>query len=343
MNMRPRFSEDSSTPLYIQFADYVKYCVRNGVFPPDKPLPSINAMKIQMGMSRETIVKGYAYLCKENVLVPHQGMGYFVKPGFLTGRRSVIIFLDKMSQHQQNILDGFIERVNEKVDITIRMHYQNPQWLAEEIDKSQNRYDYYLLFPHFAQDDVTQATVNVLVDKLPAEKLIVLDRLLNTAPAMSGASYQSIEEDIPEALACVMDDVRKYRKIRCLSLSVSLYGNLVADVLNRFGSEHDVEVEILKDIPDYIEKGDLFFVTGSRLDKNLSRLLRDMTKSGYKIGDEVGLICYNDFPLNEFILGGLTSLSTDFVEMGRTAGDMVLSGNLSKVHSPCSLIRRNTF
>ena len=207
MNMRPRFSEDSSTPLYIQFADYVKDCVRNGVFPPDKPLPSINAMKIQMGISRETIVKGYAYLCKENVLVPHQGMGYFVKPGFLTGRRSVIIFLDKMSQHLQNILDGFIERVNEKVDITIRMHYQNPQWLAEEIDKSQNRYDYYLLFPHFAQDDVTQATVNVLVDKLPAEKLIVLDRLLNTAPAKSGASYQSIEEDIPEALAWVMDDV----------------------------------------------------------------------------------------------------------------------------------------
>lgn len=68
-----------------------------------------------------------------------------------------------------------------------------------------------------------------------------------------------------------------------------------------------------------------------------------MISSGCEIGDEVGLICYNDFPLNEFILGGLTSLSTDFVEMGRTAGEMVLSGNLSKVHGPCSLIRRKTF
>ena len=343
MNIKPQFSEDSSTPLYIQFADYVKDAIRNGVFSPDKPLPSINAMKIQMDISRETIVKGYAYLCKENVLVPHQGMGYFVKPSFLTGSRSVIIFLDKMSQHQQNILDGFIEKVNEKVDITIRMHYQNPKWLAEEIDKSQNRYDYYLLFPHFAQDAETKATVASLIDRLPAEKLIILDRLPDSLSAVSGASYQSIEKDIPTALKGVMDDVRKYKRIRSLSLSVSLYGNLVADVLTKFGVENDVEVEVLKDIPSEIKKGDLFFVTGSRLDKNLSRLLKIMISSGCEIGDEVGLICYNDFPLNEFILGGLTSLSTDFVEMGRTAGEMVLSGNLSKVHGPCSLIRRNTF
>ena len=229
------------------------------------------------------------------------------------------------------------------MDVTIRMHYQNPKWLAEEIDKSQNRYDYYLLFPHFAQDDETRTVVASLIDKLPAEKLIVLDRLLDIVPGGAGASYQSIEEDVPAALVSVMDDVRKYRRIRCLSLSVSLYGSLVADVLAKFGKDHDVEVEILKDIPGRIEKGDLFFVTGSRLDKNLSQLLRAMTQSGCRIGDEVGLICYNDFPLNEFILGGLTSLSTDFVEMGRTAGDMVLSGNLSKVHCPCSLIRRNTF
>ena len=338
-----KFTENSSTPLYRQFAEYVKDRIRRGKFIPEKALPSINAMKISTGISRETIVKGYAWLCQEGVLVPQHGMGYFIKPSFLSGRSSVIIFLDKMSQHQQNILDGFIETVGEKVDITIRMHYQNPRWLEEEVNKAAGVFDWYLIFPHFAQDEETRKTVEAIIRKLPAEKLIILDHLPETAPAASGASFQSIENDVPGALEKVIDDIRKYEKLRYLPLSFSLCGDLVANVLKKFSDSKGINVEILKDIPEEVKKGELFFVSGSRLDKNLSKLLKAITGSGWRVGEEIGLICYNDFPLNEYILGGLTTLTTDFVEMGRVAGEMILSGKLSKEHISCSLIRRNTF
>ena len=81
----------------------------------------------------------------------------------------------------------------------------------------------------------------------------------------------------------------------------------------------------------------------SRLDRRLSELIKGITASGFTIGKEVGLICYNDFPLNEFILGGLTTLSADFSQMGRNAARMILDGNVSRIHCPCSLIRRSTF
>ena len=141
----------------------------------------------------------------------------------------------------------------------------------------------------------------------------------------------------------VIADIRSFSRLRYISLSVSLYGKMVAETIRLFGKKNQVPVEILDDIPETLERGDLFFVSGSRLDRRLSELLKRITASGLSPGKEVGLICYNDFPLNEFIFGGLTTLSVDFREMGRVAGEMVLSGSLSKVQCHASLIRRRTF
>ena len=61
------------------------------------------------------------------------------------------------------------------------------------------------------------------------------------------------------------------------------------------------------------------------------------------IGDEISVISYNDASINEIILDGLTSVSTDFRQMGETAADMIQTRNLSKVKCDFRLIRRSTF
>lgn len=122
-----------------------------------------------------------------------------------------------------------------------------------------------------------------------------------------------------------------------------LYGDIVAQVIRGFGQRSGVPVEILSALPEKVDKGDLFFVSGSRLDRKMSILLKAIAASGLIPGKEVGLICYNDFPLNEFIFGGLTTLSVDFDEMGRIAGEMILSGTLSRIQCKATLTRRNTF
>ena len=47
--------------------------------------------------------------------------------------------------------------------------------------------------------------------------------------------------------------------------------------------------------------------------------------------------------LNEVVLGGLTTISTDFSEMGRLAARMILDRSLAKIHCPFRLTRRSTF
>ena len=337
------FTSGSFTPLYKQFTDYVKSCIRSGRFERGKALPSIHSMVMRTGISRETIVKGYADLCREGVLVSHKGKGYFVKESYITGIKSVMVFMDKMSPHQQDIMDGLITAVGSNAEITIRMHYQNPQWFVLALEASLDLYDWYILFPHFPLDDDTRQKVGSLIGKIPPEKLIILDHLPELAPAACGAVFQSIEEDVPGALEQALPDVRRFSKLRYASLSISLYGDIVAKVISGFGKRNGVPVEILTELPEKVSKGDLFFVSGSRLDRKLSVLLKAISASGLVPGKDVGLICYNDFPLNEFIFGGLTTLSVDFREMGRLAGEMILKGTLSKIQCFASLIRRRTF
>lgn len=343
MKARTQFSKNLSEPLFRQLMAYIEEQIRSGAFSPDKPLPSLNAMAIQTGLSKETVIKAYAHLCKEGVLNSLPGKGYFVREGYLSGRPSLFVLMDKLSLHQQDIMGGIMEKLSGRADITIRMHYQDIGQFESELGKALDRYDWYLVFPHFSIDKVTQEKAARLLGTIPPEKLIIMDRLIDGVPQTAGASYQSIEQDIPAMFEPVLDDIRKYGCLRYISLSVSLYGDLVAQTIRKFGDEHSVPVDILKEVPSVIREKDLFFVSGSRLDRRLSELIRNVSASGLAIGTDVGLICYNDFPLNEFILGGLTTLSTDFLQMGRTAAQMILSGKVSKVHSPCSLIRRNTF
>ena len=223
------------------------------------------------------------------------------------------------------------------------MHYQDPQWFAQALEPSLGRHDWYILFPHFPLNPVTSRKIGGLIAQIPQQKLICLDHLPPYVEHSCGAVFQSIEEDVVSSLESVIFDVQKYSRLIFIPLSVSLYGVCVAEAIQGFGSKNNVPTEVLQDIPEKIERGDLFFVSGSRLDWKLSRLLEKISASGMIPGKEVGLICYNEFPLNEFIFGGLTTLSVDFDEMGRIAGEMILSGTLSRIQCKATLTRRNTF
>lgn len=81
----------------------------------------------------------------------------------------------------------------------------------------------------------------------------------------------------------------------------------------------------------------------SQHDNGLLTLSRIAAELGLKIGEDISVISYNDSPINEIILNGLTSVSTDFRQMGETAARMILDQSLSKIKCDFRMIRRGTF
>ena len=106
---------------------------------------------------------------------------------------------------------------------------------------------------------------------------------------------------------------------------------------------NDIPVEFLNAVPEDIRSGDTFLVLNSQLDAGLVALARQIQQAGLRIGEDVFIVSYNESDMNELVLGGLTTVSTDFREMGRLAAEMVLSHRLTKEHCPFHMNRRRTF
>ena len=77
-------------------------------------------------------------------------------------------------------------------------------------------------------------------------------------------------------------------------------------------------------------------------DIDLVTLVKDAKKQNLSIGKNLGIISYNDTPLKEIVVDGITTISTDFKEMGRILADMVLNSKKELIENQSCLIRRSS-
>ena len=76
------------------------------------------------------------------------------------------------------------------------------------------------------------------------------------------------------------------------------------------------------------------------MEDELVLLLEKLVTSGLNIGSEVGVISYNETPVKKFILDGITTISTDFHQMGITAAQLILSNSKEHCEIPFKLTLR---
>lgn len=59
-------------------------------------------------------------------------------------------------------------------------------------------------------------------------------------------------------------------------------------------------------------------------------------------GKDFGIISYNDTPLKEILAGGITTLSTDFKQMGQTMASLITQKEIKTIENPWKLDIRNS-
>ena len=77
-------------------------------------------------------------------------------------------------------------------------------------------------------------------------------------------------------------------------------------------------------------------------DRDLVTLLKQAERQQMMPGREFGIISYNDTPLKEILAGGITTLSTDFRQMGLTLAQLISQKGIRNIENPWMLnIRRS--
>ena len=77
-------------------------------------------------------------------------------------------------------------------------------------------------------------------------------------------------------------------------------------------------------------------------DDDLVTLIKRIKKQKLKLGKEIGILSYNETPLKEILLDGITVISTDFEKLGDTAAQLVLDGKKEHIINPFRFVIRNS-
>ncbi|MBR6457789.1 MAG: GntR family transcriptional regulator [Bacteroidales bacterium] len=341
--MEFRINSRAKHSIYKQIVEQVERGVRDGSLTPGEQLPSMNVLADRHRISRETVKKAYGILVEKDIIEPRHGKGFYVKDISTGGARTrILVVFDKFSVYKQIAFDAFAANLPTGTEITILSHDQNPDLLEYFLDTHLDTFDYYAIAPHFPTDEETQKRVVKLLERVPVRKLLLIDHLQPGLRGNFGAIYQDFENDIREGLSHNFENSAA-KRLRVITLPMSLYGDKIRVGVERFTSEKHIPVEFLNGVPDDIEAGDAFLILNSQLDAGLVDLAKKIQESGLELGKGVFIISYNEYPMNELILGGLTTVSTDFPEIGRLAAEMIASRKMSKIHNRFLMIRRRTF
>ena len=134
------------------------------------------------------------------------------------------------------------------------------------------------------------------------------------------------------------------KQLNVITESSSLYHTYICEGARRFCKDFGIKCEFYTSVtPDIIRTKEAYLILNGQLDKELIDLARAAKEKKLKVGRDIGIISYNESPINEIVLNGLTTISTDFKAMGAIAARMILSKEMHKVKCEFNMIRRNTF
>ena len=272
--MRFTIDPDSKEAIYRQLVSQVDQALHSGKLKAGEQIPSMNELAAQLAISRETVKKAYGILVKKGLIHPKQGKGFYTADVNASTHPRVLVLFDKFSVYKQILFNAFAERLADAAEITILNHNQSIDLLEHYLDDNLDNFDYYVLAPHFPLDAGTQKRVVRQLSRIPYRKLIMLDRLQPDFPGQYGAVYQDFENDIYDGLSEGTQPAFPARRLRVLTLPMSLYGTHIIKGVNRFVSEHHVPAEYMTTVPNSIEKGDIFLVLNSQLDYGLVELFQ---------------------------------------------------------------------
>ena len=337
-------SDTTEIPLYRQLTNYLESSIQNGEIKSGDSIPSMNELAAELNISKETVKKAYTYLRDKGVIHSTQGKGYFISAQEEGRKMRILIIFDKLNNSKQTLYNSFSNTIGDKDEIIIQMHNQSVDLLKYFLDENISSYDYFVITPHFPLDKDTQLQVIKQLRRIPNRKLLLLDYNPMGLNGNYGSVYQDFESDAYHGLLQELRKLKKSGKINIITESSSLYHKQVIKAVKTFCDEFDIKMECLDDVnEDNVRKNETYLLVTGQLDLGITKLTKFGNSKNLKPGQDYGIISYNDSPIYDVILNGLTSISTDFMLMGQLGAEMILNKSFKKIKCPFGMTRRATF
>lgn len=241
--------------------------------------------------------------------------------------------------------NSFVNSIGANSNTDLLIYHCDETLFLNLLDKNKDDYDYYVIMPHFKTDDLKHVSyteeVVKAIKKIPKEKLVIMDNIKLGMDGQIVEIYQDFENDIYNALKEGLSKIANYEKLILIypDKAVYPYPRRILHGFRKFCVEYSINFEILNEVYDdmILKKGDLFITIE---ESDLVSLVKQIRDSTFTLGENIGIISYNDTPLKELL--GITVMSTDFKVMGESASQMIMNNEKGTVKVPFNFIDRNS-
>lgn len=327
-----KINAKSPKPKYRQIIDSIYNSIENGALKKGDKVPSINQVCDAFGLSRDTVMLAFGELKSKGVLMSQPGKGYYIATTEIRRDERVFVLFDELNAFKEDLYNSLVNTMKGKASVEVYFHHFNYKVFKNLIQESIGHYTSYIIMP------ATFDNTSTLLAKLPLERVFILDRMkadLKDYPVV----YQDFELDFYESLNEGAPLLRKYRKLVFVHPGGKEPDERVKG-FERFCLEKKFKYEIIKSLSD-IRPGlyEAWFLIS---DRDLVQLVKIAKNYKLKLGRKFGIVSFNDTMLKEVVAGGITTISTDFTEMGKTLGTMLLNHKSGQVRNPSKLIVRKS-
>jgi len=340
-----KIDEDSRIPKYKQIVDSILTNISNGNLKMNQKIPSINSFSEEFYMSRDTVEKAYNILKERKIITSIRGKGYYITETKLVSKVNVLFLLNKLSPYKMATYNSFLNSIGANAHTDLQIYHGDETVFLNLLDKYEGQYDYYVITTHFKTEDLKHCSytdeVVKAINKIPKEKLVIMDNIKLGMNNDVIKIYQDFENDIYGALKEGLSKIKEYNRLILVypDKAVYPYPRRILHGFKKFCIEFEIEYEILNEVYDdmVLKKRDLFITIE---ESDLVSLIKQIRDNHMKLGKHIGVISYNDTPLKELL--GITVMSTDFKIMGETAAQMILNKEIGQVKVPFNFIYRKS-
>lgn len=325
----------SKIPKYKQLVSAVMEAVKLNSLKKGDRIPSVNELCVNYEISRFSVIKAYTLLREKGIIDVYNGKGYCVTNTHISKRLKIFLIFNKLGVNEKLIYDAIFEGLGEKAEVDINSYNNDYEMLKKFLKQKKKTYTHYIIFPHFMEKI---AQYKQLIAQIPREKLIFIGENIEGIARDYAAVYENFEKNIFTALHSVNQKLKKYKKLTLIFSDEQPVG--MKEGFVNFCKEQQFYYDIISNFKEHkIQSGEVFVIPD---DLYLLSVIEQSKKQKLVVGKDFGIISYNDSPLKRFIADGLTTISTDFEQMGRSAARLVLNSSKEQIEIPCELVQRGS-
>lgn len=250
----------------------------------------------------------------------------------------ILVVFNRIGDFRDKIYQGFLDEIGDVALVDLYVQ-QMDNSTASHFDKTINekiaRYDYIAIMLHSSHlsEDVLK-----VVNTIPREKLLILDKRNQFIKGEYACVYQDFEGDILTALNQALPLLEKYSGINLISSQNYPFAHCISNALSQFAKQHHFDFHFYTEVNQTTIRSEEAYLILS--EQYLADTIKITQELGYQLGIDIGLVSYHDSPLKEILAGGITVVTTDHAQLGRSAASLILTNKKDHIRNPFLFIQR---